>query len=436
METLGRDGSMVWLFVERWKLWLACGLIICWEMDTSKQHYGKKISELRSRMVSCSEKKTNTGNFSPLYIMLHFLKQCFSFCDTLAQKLPRSWSDHENFFHQLVKMFISIPQDTINFSSLWLTSDFSGLIPGRGRRSGSVVSKSFWRLHLLAPPEFPHVPVHKIAPSPSGLPLGRLPGISMSITCLRLFSCSLRCTCPNHLSLLSLALLFILPTPSSFLISSFFILSFTVTPLFPLSILISVFSRIFSSFTPVVQHSAPYKITGLTTVVYSLVFNFAGIFLSAITGPNSLHFCHPAFTLALTAVSDPPSLLKVTPSYLNWSTWFSSLLSLSLMFTLVPFLPLTITSVFPVFTFSPLLSIPIRHFSDLLWRSSSESAMIARSSAKSSSHGSPFLHSSLIVPSTMVKRKGLRPDPWWSPTSISNWPVLPWAVRTSVDAFL
>ena len=47
---------------------------------------------------------------------------------------------------------------------------------------------------------------------PLGLPLGRLPGISMSITCLRLLSCSLRCTCPNHLSLLSLALLFILPT--------------------------------------------------------------------------------------------------------------------------------------------------------------------------------------------------------------------------------
>ena len=66
---------------------------------------------------------------------------------------------------------------------------------------------------------------------PLGLPLGRLLGMSMSITCLRLLSCSLRCTCPNHLSLLSLALLFILPNPSSFLISSLFILSFTVNPL-------------------------------------------------------------------------------------------------------------------------------------------------------------------------------------------------------------
>ena len=150
-----------------------------------------------------------------------------------------------------------------------------------------------------------------------GLPLGRLPGISMSITCLRLLSCSLRCTCPNHLSLLSLALLFIPPTPSSFLISSLFILSFTVTALILLSILISVFSRVFSSFTPVVQHYAPYKMTGLTTVVYSLVFNFVGIYLSAITGPSSLHFCHAAFTLSLTAVSDPPSSLKVIPRYLN-----------------------------------------------------------------------------------------------------------------------
>ena len=147
----------------------------------------------------------------------------------------------------------------------------------------------------------------------------------MSITFLRLLSCSLRCTCPNHLSLLSLALLFILPTLSSFLISSLFILSFTVTPLILLSILISVFSRIFSSFTPVVQHSAPYKMTGLTTVVYSLVFNFVGIFLSAITGPSSLHFCHPALTLALTAVSDPPSSLKVTPRYYRAACKFMKL---------------------------------------------------------------------------------------------------------------
>ena len=129
---------------------------------------------------------------------------------------------------------------------------------------------------------------------PLGLPPGRLPGISMSITCLRLLSCSLRCTCPNHLSLLSLALLFILPTPSSFLISSLFILSFTVTPLILLRILSSVFSRIFSSFTSVVQHSAPYKMTCLTTVVYSLVFNFAGIFLSAISGPQFSSFLPPS----------------------------------------------------------------------------------------------------------------------------------------------
>ena len=153
---------------------------------------------------------------------------------------------------------------------------------------------------------------------PLGLPLGRLPGISMSITCLRLLSCSLRCTCPNHLSLLSLALLFILSTPSSFLISSLFILSFTVTPLILLSILSSVFSRIFSSFTPVVQHSAPYKMTGLTTVVCSLVFNFVGIFLSAITGPSPLHFCHAAFTLALTAVSE--SLSYVLRCYIVTSS--------------------------------------------------------------------------------------------------------------------
>ena len=35
---------------------------------------------------------------------------------------------------------------------------FLRLIPGRGRRSGSVVSKSFCRLHLLAPPAVPACP--------------------------------------------------------------------------------------------------------------------------------------------------------------------------------------------------------------------------------------------------------------------------------------
>ena len=41
---------------------------------------------------------------------------------------------------------------------LFLLSLFLHLIPGRGRRSGSVVSKSFCRLHLLAPLAVPACP--------------------------------------------------------------------------------------------------------------------------------------------------------------------------------------------------------------------------------------------------------------------------------------
>ena len=55
-----------------------------------------------------------------------------------------------------------------NFIFVTSLLHFLRLILGRGRRSGSVVSKSFCRLHLLAPPAVSHVPVHKIAPSPSG----------------------------------------------------------------------------------------------------------------------------------------------------------------------------------------------------------------------------------------------------------------------------
>ena len=74
-------------------------------------------------------------------------------------------------------------------------------------------------------PQFPHVPVHKIAPSPSGSaswsPSGDLHVHHLSG--LRLFSCSLRWTRPNHLSLLSLALLY---TPYPQLFSGIFTLHY------------------------------------------------------------------------------------------------------------------------------------------------------------------------------------------------------------------
>ena len=101
-----------------------------------------------------------------------------------------------------------------------------------------------------------------------------------------------------------------------------------------------------------------------------------------------------------------------------------------LMFGFVPLLLLTITSDFPVLTFSPLLSIPICHPSHLLCISSSVSVTSARSSANSSSPGSPYLNSSLMTSNTTINRNGLSPDPWCRPTLMGNSSVLPCLVLT------
>ena len=78
---------------------------------------------------------------------------------------------------------------------------------------------------------------------------------------------SILCMCPYQRSLISLTFSWMLLTPSSFLISTLFTLSLNVTPFILLNILISVFSRIFSSFFLIVQHSAPYRSTRLMTVI-------------------------------------------------------------------------------------------------------------------------------------------------------------------------
>ena len=190
---------------------------------------------------------------------------------------------------------------------------------------------------------------------PLGLPLGLFPGTLMSITALSSLFSSILCMCPYQRSIISLTFSCILFTPSSFLMCAFFTSSLSVTPLIFRYILISVLSRIYSSFFLTVQHSAPYRRTGLMIVI----FNFPGIFWSLITPDRSLHLPHPALTLALTASSDPPSSLMVTPKYLNLFTCLRLVPWLSLMFAFVPLLLLTINSVFPMLTFSPLLSIPI-----------------------------------------------------------------------------
>ena len=121
---------------------------------------------------------------------------------------------------------------------------------------------------------------------PFGLPLGLSPALS----CQQLLSlrCSLPFSARVHTSVVSFLLLSLVYY--SFLMSILFVLSLSVTPLILLNILIDVFSRICSSFFPTVQHSAPYRSTGLMTVMYNLVFNSLGIFLSLIIPDRPLHF--------------------------------------------------------------------------------------------------------------------------------------------------
>ena len=223
-------------------------------------------------------------------------------------------------------------------------------------------------------------------------------------------------------------------TPGSFVMSTLFTLSLCVTTFILLNILISVFSRICFSFFLTVQHSASYRNTGLTTVVQSLIFHLLGIFVSLITADRSLHLLHAALTLAFTASSGPSFSLIVLSKYLNLFTCLRLVPWLSLMFAFVTLLLLTITSVFPMLTFSPLLSIPIGQPSHLLCISSSVSVTNARSSANNSSPGSPQLNSSLMTSNTTINRNRLSPNPRCRPTLMGNSSVLPRVVLTTVDA--
>ena len=85
------------------------------------------------------------------------------------------------------------------------------------------------------------------------------PGTLMSTTALTSLFSSILCMCPYQRSLIYLTSSCILVTPSSFLMSTLFTLSLSVTPLILRNILISVFSRICSSFILSVQHSALYR---------------------------------------------------------------------------------------------------------------------------------------------------------------------------------
>ena len=111
-----------------------------------------------------------------------------------------------------------------------------------------------------------------------------------------------------------------------FQMSTFLTWSSLVFPLAHRSMRISVVCNFLSSFFLTAQHSAPYAMAGFIAVLYTLSFNFVGMFLSHITPVVSLHFDQAIFTLLFTYFSAPPLALNIEPRYLNVFTVMSSLL--------------------------------------------------------------------------------------------------------------
>ena len=147
------------------------------------------------------------------------------------------------------------------------------------------------------------------------------------------YSWSLLMTCPYHLSLLSLIFIPNHSTLTVLLMYSFLVLSFLITPIANLNIFISVASISFPFCFVTATVSSPYTIAGLTTELYTFPFTLAGNLLSQITPDTFLRPFHPACTLFLTSLSQPPLSCTIDPKYLNsftlgtfvWSTFTVSL---------------------------------------------------------------------------------------------------------------
>ena len=128
-----------------------------------------------------------------------------------------------------------------------------------------------------------------------------------------------------------------------------------------------------------------------------------------------LHLCAPIAHMSYTLWG----LFVPTP------LWHTAQGCLPFFLTGAELLLLTITLVLPIFTLSPLLSMPCFHYLS----SSIVLAMITRSSAYSSSHGHPVLNSMERASSTMINNRWLKTEPWWTPTltskgSLSDVPTL------------
>ena len=156
-----------------------------------------------------------------------------------------------------------------------------------------------------------------------GCPLLLFPGTTMSIIFLDKLSSSLLLICPYKCNRFILRNVHIWHTLPSSCMIWFLTWSFLVLPLIHRSILNSATFNLFSSFFLSAQHSAPYVIVGLITVLYTLSFSLMGTFLSHSTPVSCFHFIQASLTGLLMSLSAPPFESNIDPKYLNVVTGFS-----------------------------------------------------------------------------------------------------------------
>ena len=123
-----------------------------------------------------------------------------------------------------------------------------------------------------------------------GRPVLLFPGTTMSLIFLERLTSSLLMMYPYLFNIVCLRNVDIWHTLASSCMTWFLTWSFLVLPLIHRSILISATCNLLSSFFLTAQHSAPYVIVGLITVLYALSFSLMGTFLSHSTPVSCFHF--------------------------------------------------------------------------------------------------------------------------------------------------
>ena len=144
-----------------------------------------------------------------------------------------------------------------------------------------------------------------VRPSQSRSPSSSLPQVRPCPSFF-LISCRLLLTCPYQCNRFCLRNVDIWHTLASSCIVLLLTWSFLVFPLIHRSILISATCNLFSSFFLTAQHSAPYVIVGLITVLYTLSFSLMGTFLSHSTPVSCFNFIQASVTRLLMSLSAPP----------------------------------------------------------------------------------------------------------------------------------